>query len=69
VKCPECGRVVLLGHEHAPDCLMVGMTLQVSSLMYGWPICQCCFMFDSPERMELHETRAKYGTSLVELFA
>ena len=51
--CPDCG----LLYEHRPGCIMYGMDEFTSSLLYGYPICQCCHLPLCDERTRIHEQR------------
>lgn len=55
--CPWCG----LLYEHRVGCIMFGMDEATSSLMYGYPVCQCCHLRRSPERARVHEQRDRYA--------
>lgn len=59
-NCPDCG----LAYEHRQTCTLYGMDSVTSSLLFGYPTCQCCGLEYGPERTELHAKRGRGGPGL-----
>ncbi len=50
-RCPDCGEQS--GHQQW--CVMAGMDDVMSSVIYGYPVCQCCHLRAGPERDRIHQ--------------
>lgn len=51
--CPDCG----LLWEHRAGCVMYGKSDKMTSVLFGYPVCQCCGLIACDERRRVHMMR------------